>query len=81
MDDQELAELEQQADANAMAWLDEWMPRWREGNPPTTNQIYVTITKQDEEEDDDMMSDDSSDSDDDDDEDDEDEDGDDEGYF
>ncbi|QJT14977.1 hypothetical protein E5E97_20055 [Aeromonas sp. 2692-1] len=54
MDDQELAELEQQADANAMAWLDEWMPRWREGNPPTTNQIYVTITKKDEEEDDDQ---------------------------
>ena len=54
MDKNELPAIEQQADTTAMAWLDKWMPRWREGNPPTANQIYVTITKQDEEEDDDQ---------------------------
>lgn len=52
MDEEEQAALEQQADMAAMAWLDEWIPRWREGNPPTSTPIYVTVRKDDKDEDD-----------------------------
>lgn len=39
-------------DQKAMAWLDRTVPRWREGKPPKTNKIYVTVRKDDEDEDD-----------------------------
>ena len=39
----DLAELERQADDNAMAWLDRTVPDWRAGNPPKTNKIYVAM--------------------------------------
>ena len=56
MNRRDLAELERQADDNAMAWLDRAVPRWREGKPPKTNKIYVAALSQseaDEEQDDD----------------------------
>jgi len=52
MSKKELSQLEVQADGNAIAWLDEWMPRWREGSPPPSNPIYVTVRKDDKDEDD-----------------------------
>lgn len=48
----ELRELDEQADGVAMAWLDKTVPRWREGQPPKTNKVIVTVSKDDEEEDD-----------------------------
>jgi len=48
----ELRELDEQADGVAMAWLDKTVPRWREGRPPKTNKVIVTVSKDDEEEDD-----------------------------
>lgn len=48
----ELRELDEQADGVTMAWLDKTVPRWREGQPPKTNKVIVTVSKDDEEEDD-----------------------------
>ncbi len=48
----ELRELEQQADGVAIAWLDQTVPRWREGQPPKTNKVIVTAEADDEDEDD-----------------------------
>lgn len=47
-----LRELEQQADGVAIAWLDQTVPRWREGQPPKTNNVIVTASADDEDEDD-----------------------------
>lgn len=44
----ELRELEQQADGVAIAWLDQTVPRWREGQPPKTNKVIVTASAEDE---------------------------------
>lgn len=52
MKPEELAELERQGDAAAMVWLDNWVPCWREGNPPTATPIYVTVSNDDEDDDD-----------------------------
>lgn len=52
MDEKTLREREKQADGVAMAWLDKTVPRWREGQPPKTNKVIVTVSKDDEEEDD-----------------------------
>ncbi|MEN3760273.1 hypothetical protein [Aeromonas veronii] len=49
----ELRELEEQADGVAIAWLDQTVPRWREGQPPKTNKVIVTASADDEDEDDD----------------------------
>ena len=46
-----LAELERQADDNAMAWLDRTVHQWREGTPPKTNKIYVAMGPQEDESD------------------------------
>ncbi|MCP1601452.1 hypothetical protein J2S82_003409 [Aeromonas caviae] len=51
MSKRELAELERQADDNAMAWLDRHVRQWRDGNPPKTNKIYVTMGPDEEEND------------------------------
>lgn len=48
----ELRELEAQADGVAIAWLDQTVPRWREGQPPKTNKVIVTASADDEDEDD-----------------------------
>lgn len=53
MNKAELRELEEQADGVAIAWLDQTVPRWREGQPPKTNKVIVTATADDEDEDDD----------------------------
>ena len=50
MDEKTLREREKQADGVAMAWLDKTVPRWREGQPPKTNKVIVTVSKDDEEE-------------------------------
>lgn len=50
MNKQELAELEKQADGNAIAWLDSRVRQWRENSPPKTNKIYVSpVTDEDDE--------------------------------
>ena len=50
MSKQELAELEKQADGNAIAWLDSRVSQWRENSPPKTNKIYVApVTDEDDE--------------------------------
>ncbi|MFB2709802.1 hypothetical protein ACE1BU_02725 [Aeromonas veronii] len=48
----ELRELEQQADGVAMAWLDNTVPRWREGQPPKSRKVIVTVSKDEDEDDD-----------------------------
>ena len=48
----ELRELEEQADGVAIAWLDQTVPRWREGQPPKTNKVIVTASADDEDKDD-----------------------------
>ena len=56
MNRRDLAELERQADDNAMAWLDRTVRQWRDGTPPKTNKIYVaalSVSEADEEQDDD----------------------------
>ncbi|WP_368181422.1 hypothetical protein [Aeromonas sp. R7-5] len=52
MSRRDLAELERQADDNAMAWLDRTVRQWRDGTPPKTNKIYVAVTNDDKDEDD-----------------------------
>ena len=44
----ELRELEEQADGVAIAWLDQTVPRWREGQPPKTRKAIVTASADDE---------------------------------
>lgn len=48
----ELRELEEQADGVAIAWLDQTVPRWREGQPPKTRKVIVTASADDEDEED-----------------------------
>ncbi|MGU5697910.1 hypothetical protein ACV1D9_12175 [Aeromonas allosaccharophila] len=48
----ELRELEEQADGVAIAWLDQTVPRWREGQPPKTSKVIVTVSKDEDEDDD-----------------------------
>lgn len=52
MNKAELRELEQQADGVAMAWLDNTVPRWREGQPPKSRKVIVTVSKDEDEDDD-----------------------------
>lgn len=52
MDEKTLREREKQADGVAIAWLDQTVPRWREGQPPKTNKVIVTASADDEDEDD-----------------------------
>lgn len=47
----ELRELEEQADGVAIAWLDQTVPRWREGQPPKTNKVIVTASADEDEDD------------------------------
>jgi hypothetical protein len=47
----ELRELEQQADGVAIAWLDQTVPRWLEGQPPKTNKVIVTASADEDEDD------------------------------
>lgn len=51
MSKDELRELEQQADGVAIAWLDQTVPRWREGQPPKTNKVIVTALADEDEDD------------------------------
>lgn len=48
----ELRITNEESDVKAMTWLDSTVPRWREGKPPKTNKIYVTVRKDDKDEDD-----------------------------
>ena len=51
MSRRDLAELERQADDNAMAWLDRTVRQWRDGTPPKTNKIYVAMGAEEDEDD------------------------------
>lgn len=51
MSRRDLAELERQADDNAMAWLDRTVRQWRDGTPPKTNKIYVAMGPEEDEND------------------------------
>lgn len=49
MSEAELRELEEQADGVAIAWLDQTVPRWREGQPPKAKRVVITLSDEDDE--------------------------------
>ncbi len=49
MSKQELAELEKQADGNAIAWLDSRVRQWRENSPQDQQDLCRPVTDEDDE--------------------------------